>query len=313
MAAAARRRRGCGGGTSSGQRDAYTHDCTVHADSSHGDGLAGVELRIVNGRSAHAAQAKIPRKTWVHGCLAHGRGAAVLPLVFAQPAAVSQCLWAVGMRGAAGELLTNFPPRPLWAWQPVRGSSAARLCRAAGWGEMACSGGAGGGCAAAALLCLQPPPFCACVLLSAASTQAACSAWQAGPALTHRHPRMHARFGRCQRQRTRRCSPSLTESSPPFPQPWRPRPAQVGRSCWPCAPARTRPPAPIAKPAAIATRRRRGGRTMSSCGSQRAPKCSRPCQRISAATSACWRRVEEGACPCLPPWFPLDPVSQRAW
>ena len=236
-----------------------------------------------------------------------------LPLVFAQLAAVSQCLWAVGMRGAAGELLTNLPPRPLWAWQPVRGSSAARLCRAAGWGEMACSGGAGGGCAAAALLCLQPPPFCACVLLSAASTQAACSAWQAEPALTHRHPRMHARFGQCQRQRTRRCSPSLTESSPPFPQPWRPRPAQVGRSCWPCAPARTRPPAPIAKPAAIATRRRRGGRTMSSCGSQRAPKCSRPCQRISAATSACWRRVEEGACPCLPPWFPLDPVSQRAW
>ena len=108
--------------------------------------------------------------------------------------------------------------------------------------------------------------------------------------------------------------PQLDRVLPPFlPQPWRPRPAQVGRSCWPCAPARTRPPAPIAKPAAIATRRRRGGRTMSSCGSQRAPKCSRPCQRISAATSACWRRVEEGACPCLPPWFPLDPVSQRAW
>ena len=152
------------------------------------------------GRRARAAQSRRLRRKYR------------LPLVFAPLAAVSQCLWAVGMRGAAGELRTNFPPRPLWAWQPVRGSSAARLCRAAGWGEMACSGG---GCAAAALLCLQPPPFCACVLLSAASTQAACSAWQAEPALTHRHPRMHARFGRCQRQRTRRCSPSLTESSPP--------------------------------------------------------------------------------------------------
>jgi hypothetical protein len=118
------------------------------------------------------------------------------------------------MRGAAGALLMNFPPRPLWAWQPVRGSNAARLCRAAGWGEMACSWGAGGGCAAAAL----PPDaeqFCACFLLSAASTQSACSAWQAEPALTHRHPRKHARFGRCQRQITRRCSPSFTESSPP--------------------------------------------------------------------------------------------------
>ena len=72
------------------------------------------------------------------------------------------------MRGAAGELLTNLPPRPLWAWQPVRGSSAARLCRAAGWGEMACSGGAGGGLrcrcpsvsAAPPILCLRPVVSC---------------------------------------------------------------------------------------------------------------------------------------------------------
>jgi hypothetical protein len=107
--------------------------------------------------------------------------------------------------------------------------------------------------------------------------------------------------------------PQLHRELPsPFPQPC-PRTPQVGRSCWSCAPARARPPQPIAKPAPIATPRR-GVRTMrSSGGSQRAPKCSRPCQRISAAMSACWRTVAEGALPCLAPWLPLDPVSQGAW
>jgi hypothetical protein len=137
-----------------------------------------------------------------------------LPLVFAQLAAVSHALRAVGMRGAAGALLMNFPPRPRGPGSLCVARTPLGFAERLAGEKWRAAGAQGGGCAAAAL----PPDaeqFCACFLLSAASTQSACSAWQAEPALTHRHPRKHARFGRCQRQKTRRCSPSFTESSPP--------------------------------------------------------------------------------------------------